>query len=730
MLVLAWMQDFVTLLACADGHTAQKRFTEGGGVVPYDVGYTFTAKEIPIEGIDQVSDVFSKLSKCPQLLLIRGKLKAGLEGQQVRRKCNGEGAAFEEHPHHWVMIDVDGGPWKSVQEAVQALGEPFAGCSYAWAYSSSHGLKPGLRAHLFFWLGRALNGAQLESWSKEWGIPADVSLFRTVQPHYLADPLFEGVVDPVPVRWGFVRGTSDTVAVPELPDLTAYDPTALAAFERKYQAQLNRILKSRPSCRRNDLHAAAYAIGGMVPHLVSRSRAERDLWAAVAGAKWHEHKTDPLFKDQLQISESLDKGQDSPWLLAGDWRRSAQTHPDDPDRPIPSIITAVAVLSRHGEFKGRSLRNVRGGNLFIDGARVSDGKIVELTDEIHRVTGVALEPKHVWAALDHGEVTEEFDPVREHLETLQWDGVDRMGSLFPSDQDPRYVAEIVKRWLISAVARTYVPGCQADHCLILIGAQGQFKSQFWAKLSTINGKSYLASLDRHVDKDAVSQAHEAWIVELAEMATLHKSEIGQIKHFVTNMEDRWRPPYGRSTIIAPRRFVLCGTMNPAEFVTDPSGARRWWPIHVAGSINLEFDPDQVWAQAVDAYKRGEAWHVTDPDILPLLRAEQRDLDVVDSFEERLMEWLDSPIQAGGAGVWRTLSGLPATFSLADLERAVGPGLAGLAGQRFSAKANATLVKLGWEKSRERHSGSRIRIWRHADRDPELDPATGINVDLN
>ena len=79
-----------------------------------------------------------------------------------------------------------------------------------------------------------------------------------------------------------------------------------------------------------------------------------------------------------------------------------------------------------------------------------------------------------------------YHPVREWLDTLVWDGQARLdtwlltylGAIVPEGdiRSPDYYAKAGAWWLISAIARIYRPGCQADHVLLLEGQQGKRKS--------------------------------------------------------------------------------------------------------------------------------------------------------------------------------------------------------------------------------------------------------------
>ena len=207
-------------------------------------------------------------------------------------------------------------------------------------------------------------------------------------------------------------------------------------------------------------------------------------------------------------------------------------------------------------------------------------------------------------------------PVREYLNNLEWDGFKRADSLFIDylgAADMQYTREVTRKSLIGAVARVMEPGCKHDHVLVLVGPQGCRKSTTLAKL----GKRWFSdSLYTLSGKDAFEQLQGNWIIELAEMAAARKAELEQIKQFISKRSDSFRAAYARRTLDQPRQCAFFGSTNDEEFLKDPTGARRFWPvvvtnagIELAGSLYDE-TVDQIWAEIVVRYKSGEDWYLS------------------------------------------------------------------------------------------------------------------------
>lgn len=203
-----------------------------------------------------------------------------------------------------------------------------------------------------------------------------------------------------------------------------------------------------------------------------------------------------------------------------------------------------------------------------------------------------------------------ISPVRHFLEGLVWDGVPRVQDWLvrycgaePSD----LTAKVGQAWLVSAVARALRPGCKADCALVLEGKQGAGKSSI---LRALAGDDWFHDglSDMH-GKDASAALRGKWIIELPELSAMRRSDTESVKAFLSRTEERYRPAYGRTEVIEPRRCVFAGTTNRSDYLTDDTGGRRFWPV-VVGAVklnDLSQDRAQIWAEAVALYRAGAAW---------------------------------------------------------------------------------------------------------------------------
>jgi predicted P-loop ATPase len=251
-----------------------------------------------------------------------------------------------------------------------------------------------------------------------------------------------------------------------------------------------------------------------------------------------------------------------------------------------------------------------------------------------------------------------FHPVQDYFNSLAWDGKPRLINWLQTylhADDSGYVRAIGPRYLISAVARIYRPGCKVDHILILEGPQGKQKSEALRTLA-INDDCFTDRLSHITSKDAAFETAGVLVVEIAEMDALMKPASSAIKSFLTRRHDRFRPPYGKHTIRLPRQCVFAGTINPPAggYLKDPTGARRFWPTACRGMIDrdgLEQIRDQLWAEAVHQYKIGMPWWLETPDLEALANTEQAARFAIDAWEAPIREWLGDRIDAS---IWEVL----------------------------------------------------------------------------
>ena len=242
-----------------------------------------------------------------------------------------------------------------------------------------------------------------------------------------------------------------------------------------------------------------------------------------------------------------------------------------------------------------------------------------------------------------------FHPVREYLGGLKWDGTPRLDRLFityAGAKDTPYVRAIGAKALIAAVRRVRRPGCKFDNVVVLESAeQGRGKSTF-IKLLAPNDEWFAepATLSNVESKDAPLALEGKWIVEMGEMSALSKSGVEAMKAFVSCAVDRIRRPYGRLVEDMPRQCIFMGTTNRDDYLKEPTGNRRFWPVTVGedGLLDLDAlvaDRDQLWAEAAAREAEGESLFLPQ-DLWVEAAAEQSERVTEDPWADVLRRYLD------------------------------------------------------------------------------------------
>src|SRR5262245_16675409 len=163
-----------------------------------------------------------------------------------------------------------------------------------------------------------------------------------------------------------------------------------------------------------------------------------------------------------------------------------------------------------------------------------------------------------------------------------------------------------RKALIAGVRRIRKPGCKFDTALVFEGKQGTSKS----KLVRILASEPWFSDNLPVGADAkliIEQTAGVWIVELAELSGMRRSEVEAVKTMLSRQSDRARPSYGRHAVDRHRQFIFIGTINETRYLKDTTGNRRFWPVKTGelDYIGLARDRDQLWAEAAYWEEKGE-----------------------------------------------------------------------------------------------------------------------------
>jgi len=234
--------------------------------------------------------------------------------------------------------------------------------------------------------------------------------------------------------------------------------------------------------------------------------------------------------------------------------------------------------------------------------------------------------------------------VRDEIDALVWDGVPRLDGWLvrhAQGRDTDYDRLAFTLCFVAMVRRIRNPGTKFDQIPVLEGPQGGGKSTFLRILSRDDELFTDALRIGADDRETLEIAHGKLIVELGELAGIGKRELASVKAFASRQSDRARLAYGRFAVEVPRQFTVWGTTNDSEYLSDPTGNRRFWPLKV-GRIDLtqaRADCDQLWAEAAALEANGHP--ITLPERLwTTAAAVQHERLVSDTWEDAVARKLD------------------------------------------------------------------------------------------
>jgi putative DNA primase/helicase len=397
----------------------------------------------------------------------------------------------------------------------------------------------------------------------------------------------------------------------------------------------------------------------------------------------------PALRADLKASKKLARAYQAPRLPAGDPWKADLILDDEGIYPRPVMANVAVVAEKHphcglvfgiNDFTSYVTLMapppwvVRPG---FEPRPITDDDVLDATVWIQQNTGV-LAPSHiVLDGIRAAANKAHFHPVKEYLDSLDWDGVERIAGLFTDyygvaadaglseKEHPdrlAYYHAIGARFLIGAVARICEPGCKLDTMPNLLGAQGAGKS---SSLRILFGDQWFSDeISELGSKDAAMQAAGIWCIEIGELAAVRKATVERVKAWLSRQVDRFRPPYGRAIKEQLRQCVAVGTTNDDSFLVDETGNRRSWAVR-CGAIDLvalKRDRDQLWAEATERYHAGRLaadmvadgsehpddlraeangrWWLHEPDLVRIAADIQSEFMEQDPWHDTVMNFID------------------------------------------------------------------------------------------
>lgn len=256
-----------------------------------------------------------------------------------------------------------------------------------------------------------------------------------------------------------------------------------------------------------------------------------------------------------------------------------------------SFENVVNFIKYYPEFKGKLNYNEFMSYENFEDKIINDADILKFRLRVEQELGFDV-PEKVEAAVKYICHENSFNPFKDAIEDIMWDGTERLENFFIKYlgvEDNIYNRSFTKKWFYALMKRLYEPGCPFD-CMLIIydDTQGTGKSKIVEKLIDSLGINY--GYDQTItcdnkDKDNVDKLNKAWIVGIDEMNDFLKKNPEQTKQFLSQSRDQARLSYARRSETYYRHCVFYGNSNLNFFLKDYTNGfeRRYWVMDAHGT---------------------------------------------------------------------------------------------------------------------------------------------------
>ena len=332
-----------------------------------------------------------------------------------------------------------------------------------------------------------------------------------------------------------------------------------------------------------------------------------------------------------------------------------------------------AYLSTHYEFRYNTVlgRTEYHSKLNSDFVKVGRYEINTLRREIDNDTGIITSSDNLYSIIESS-FSPRINPIQEYFKGLPLIdigddsscGGSYSSSVVPSSFSLKAIPDLAScvvvrnsqkwlpyliKWLVAVVANTMDDReCRNHTCLVLTGEQGKFKTTFLDLLCppALHGYSYTGKIYPQ-EKDTLTYIGQNLIVNIDDqLKALNKRDENELKNLITCPMVKYRMPYDKYVEEHPHLASFVASVNGNDFLTDPTGSRRFLPFEVL-SIDIKrakaISMDSVYAEAKALLKSGFRYWFDDDEIAELYR-ESEDFQVQTAEMELLLRCFEKPTE--------------------------------------------------------------------------------------
>ena len=302
-----------------------------------------------------------------------------------------------------------------------------------------------------------------------------------------------------------------------------------------------------------------------------------------------------------------------------------------------------------------------------------------------------------------------YDPFAEYFNGLPvWDGTDYIKDLADTvkltDESKRdYWNTCLRRWLIASAACASNENITNEVSPIFYGAQGKGKTKWFNRLvpPALDPKKYLFVGTINDDKDSKLHLSSKFIINLDELGSLNREEIGYLKSLYSLTHVTIREPYMRKSKALIRRASFVGSIDREEFLTDLSGTRRFLTFSVSElDYQHQVEMDKVYAQAYTLFKQGERFYFNEDEIKEV-NTNNEDFRLKPLEEDLFFRYFEKPI---GLGTTDLLTTTEIAYEFATMETSYKVTDASI------RKIGQLLSKNDFKKKNKKTGGNSVKAW--------------------
>ena len=325
-----------------------------------------------------------------------------------------------------------------------------------------------------------------------------------------------------------------------------------------------------------------------------------------------------------------------------------------------------AYLSTHYEFRyntvlGRTEYRSKNDAHF---SKVGRYEINTLRREIDNDIGIITSSENPYSIIESS-FSPRINPIREYfkalplvdigcdegnssISSLSLKAIPELASCVVVRNHEKWLPYLTK-WLVAVVANAMDDReCRNHTSLVLTGEQGKFKTTFLNLLCppALHGYSYTGKIYPQ-EKDTLTYIGQNLIVNIDDqLKALNKRDENELKNLITCPMVKYRMPYDKYVEEHPHLASFVASVNGNDFLTDPTGSRRFLPFEVL-SIDIErakaISMDNVYAEAKALLKSGFRYWFDDDEIAELYR-ESEDFQVQTAEMELLLRCFEKPAE--------------------------------------------------------------------------------------